>query len=85
MKENSLVLHLKLCNKNSEDSDGSEQQDDAKLASPLTHTKNNSTVLIANVKKWHNTYSRYDFYFPDDQTPTSTLKLQTLRLLRPNV
>ena len=51
MNQNSIVSYLKLCNNNSKGSDGSEQQNHAKMASPK-YIKNNSAVFIVEVRKW---------------------------------
>jgi len=65
MTQNSILFYVKRNNNNNEGMDGNEECSSNMKETPNPNrTKCNS---IAKVKKWNDTYFRYEFFFPDDQ------------------
>ena len=74
MKQNSIFSHVKRNNNNSEGEDGNEQRNsNVKEAPDPKRTKRN---LIAKIRKWDDTYFRYEFFFPEDQILHVAAKFQ---------
>ena len=61
MKQSSIVSYVKRNSNNSEGVDSIEQK-----APPSKRTKCSKT---SKVRKWDETYLKYEFFLPDDQIP----------------